>query len=118
MEETHCAPVGGHFGVRKMLATLTSRVWWLRMHSVVSEFIAGCDVCQVTKQSTQRTAGLLAPLPVPSRRFGSWSMDFVVDLPECHGFTGIFTCVDRLTKLVHVCPCRVGEGRLTAHETA
>ena len=60
----------------------------------------------------------MAPLPVPTRRFGSWSMDFVVDLPLCHGYNGVFTCVDRLTKLVRVCPVSLGGGRLSASETA
>jgi len=60
----------------------------------------------------------MAPLPVPQRRFGSWSMDFVTSLPECKGFNAIYTCVDRLTKLVRVCPCKVGESALSASETA
>ena len=45
-------------------------------------------------------------------------MDFITSLPDIDGYNGIFTCVDRLTKLVRVCPCQVGEGQLTAVETA
>ena len=45
MQEVHCSPVGGHFGVKKMMAMLLSRVWWPRMHTEVSRFVAGCHVC-------------------------------------------------------------------------
>ena len=34
------------------------------------------------------------------------------------GFDTIFTCVDRLTKLVRFTPCRMGDGQLGAMETA
>ena len=45
-------------------------------------------------------------------------MDFITDLPTCQGFNAIYTCVDRLTKLVRVCPCKVGENALTAQATS
>ena len=88
------------------------------MRTEVSRFVAGCHVCQTVKPSTEKPAGFMAPLPVPQRRFGDWSMDFVVELPEVDGFNAMFVCVDRLSKLVRVCPCRVGEGNLSAPETA
>ena len=118
MEELHCSPVGGHFGSKTLLALLLQRVWWPRMREHVSQFVAGCPVCQVTKSSTQARPGQMQPLPIPSRRFGSWSMDFITQLPTVSGYNAIYTCVDRLTKLVRVCPCKVGEGALGAAETA
>lgn len=33
-------------------------------------------------------------------------MDFVVNLPESHGFDGIFTIVDRFSRLVRFIPIR------------
>jgi len=88
------------------------------MRETVSRFVAGCPVCQVTKSSTQSRPGLMQPLPIPQRPFGSWSMDFITSLPSVSGYNAIFTCVDRLTKLVRVCPCSVGEGALGAPATA
>lgn len=56
---------------------------------------------------------------MPKGRFDSWSMDFVTDLPPCKGgYTGIFTCVDRLTKYVRLVPVRIGEGELRAEQVA
>jgi len=45
-------------------------------------------------------------------------MDFITGLPTCHTFNAIYTCIDRLTKMVRVLPCFMGEGELTAKDTA
>lgn len=45
-------------------------------------------------------------------------MDFITHLPPSQGFTAIMTCVERLTKLVRVVPCAVGEGELDARAVA
>ena len=62
------------------------------MRETVSRFVSGCPVCQVTKSITA--------------------------LPTVSGYNAICTCVDRLTKLVRICPCSVGEGALGASATA
>lgn len=36
-------------------------------------------------------------------------MDFITGLPLSGGFNAIYTCVERLTKLVRITPCFVGE---------
>ena len=65
MEELHCSPTGGHWGVTKMLTLALARVWWPRMRQTIARFVRGCHVCQVTKPSTQKPTGLMQPLPVP-----------------------------------------------------
>jgi hypothetical protein len=42
-------------------------------------------------------------------------MDFIVSLPESHGYTAIWVVVDRLTKMSHFVPCT---GSITAKELA
>ena len=108
LEEFHSSAMMGHSGVRKMMRLMKTRVWWPRMRSNVETFVKNCDVCRRTKDSTERPAGALQPLPIPRNRFESWSMDFVTDLPEHNGYNCIFTCVDRLTKMVKLIPCRMG----------
>ena len=44
-------------------------------------------------------------------------MDFITGLPPSGGYNAIFTCVDRLTKLVRLTPCTMGDD-LSAGETA
>ena len=41
-------------------------------------------------------------------------MDFITGLPLSGGFNAIFTCVERLTKLVRITPCYMGESSLDA----
>ena len=45
-------------------------------------------------------------------------MDFITNLPKDQGCNAIFTCIDKVTKLVHLTPCHMGEGLLSAEQTA
>ena len=44
-------------------------------------------------------------------------MDFITSLTEDQGFNAIFTCIDKLMKLVRLTPCCMGEGLLSAEQT-
>ena len=118
MEELHNTVTGAHLGARKLTYALFARVWWPKLRDSVSKFIAACDVCKKTKDSTAKPTGLLHPLPIPTSRFTSWSMDFVTDFPLAQGFNAIFVCVDRLTKFTKLIPCFMGENSLTAEHVA
>lgn len=74
------------------------------MRNDVKDFVDACVECQTTKYSTQKPAGLLQPLPIPSQVWEDVSMDFVTCLPQSRGFTTIMVVVDRLTKYAHFAP--------------
>ena len=78
----------------------------------------GCTVCARTKDETSRQKGLLAPLPIPSRKFEQWTLDFVTDLPLVKGYNGFMTCVDKFSKLTRLIPVRFGSDSMTAPEVA
>ena len=44
-------------------------------------------------------------------------MDFITSLPKDQGYNSIFTCIDKLMKLVRLTPCRMGEGLLSTEQT-
>ena len=50
--------------------------------------------------------GLLQPLPIPERPWGSISMDFITDLPKSGKFDSILVVADRLTKMSHFIACK------------
>jgi transposase InsO family protein len=102
----HDDPSSGHTGVTKMLKHISRLFWWPRQAQHVADYVKSCPQCQVNKSSTQRPAGLLQPLPIPSRSWDSVTMDFIVQLPcSQSGFDAITVYVDRLTKMVHLRPC-------------
>lgn len=75
------------------------------MVATIAQYVNECDICQRTKSSRQKYSGLLHPLPVPSGRWTSVTMDFITELPQCEGFDTIMVVVDRHTKMAHFTPC-------------
>ena len=64
-------------------------------------------MCQANKPSSQKAAGLLQPLQIPSGKWESVSVDLITALPETpRGNTAIIVFVDRLTKMTHLVPCK------------
>lgn len=64
-------------------------------------------MCQADKPSTQKAAGLLKPLQIPSRKWESISVDLITALPQTpRGNDAIIVFVDRLTKMTHLVPCK------------
>ena len=53
------------------------------------------------KHENCRPAGLLQPLPIPSKSWLVVSMDFIEGLPRAQLKSVILVVVDRLTKYVH-----------------
>ena len=67
----------------------------------MQKFVRACPTCQRNKTPTQRPAGLLQPLEVPSQVWADISMDFVEGLPKVHRKSVILTVVDRFSKYAH-----------------
>uniref|UniRef100_A0A3B5AAW4 Integrase catalytic domain-containing protein n=1 Tax=Stegastes partitus TaxID=144197 RepID=A0A3B5AAW4_9TELE len=85
------------------------------MNRDTREYISACSVCACNKTSTQPSAGLLHPLPVPRRPWSHIALDFVTGLPPSNGNTVILTIVDRYSKSAHFLPL---PKLSTARETA
>jgi transposase InsO family protein len=105
LRQCHDDPTAGHFGQAKTHERVMRHYYWPRMRRFVNRYVSTCDTCARSKTPRHKPHGFLVPLPVPSRPWGSISMDFVVGLPRSPtGNDAIFVVVDRLTKMAHFIP--------------
>nr|XP_054599305.1 uncharacterized protein LOC129163965 [Nothobranchius furzeri] len=102
----HTAKFSIHPGVGRTLALIRRTFWWPSMYKDVREYINACSICARNKSSNQPPAGLLNPLPVPTRPWSHIALDFVTGLPPSNGFSVILTIVDRFSKSCHLVPLK------------
>ena len=101
----HDSLMSGHPGITKTMDLVARQFFWFGLRKDVEYYVTHCEACQRNKASTAQRAGELQPLSIPSRRWASVSVDFVVKLPLTHrGHDTILVCVDRLSKMVHLVP--------------
>ena len=105
IQEHHDTPLAGHGGVTKTANSIQRHYWWPKLTADIQAYVGICPSCQHNKVSNQKEAGLLQPLPIPSRKWESIGMDFIVQLPcTTAGHDSILVVIDRLSKLVHLIP--------------
>ncbi|KAL0461173.1 UNVERIFIED_CONTAM: Transposon Ty3-I Gag-Pol polyprotein [Sesamum latifolium] len=68
------------------------------MRDDVETYVRTCLICQQDKADHQKKAGLLQPLPIPTRLWESVSMDYISGLPKVGDLGSIIVVVDRLSK--------------------
>jgi Reverse transcriptase (RNA-dependent DNA polymerase)/RNase H-like domain found in reverse transcriptase/Integrase zinc binding domain/Chromo (CHRromatin Organisation MOdifier) domain/Retroviral aspartyl protease len=109
MEEAHgTVSTGAHLGIAKTIKRIRRYYQWTNLNNDVTVWINGCESCMRSKSHKTKSQGLLCPLPIPSRRFGSISMDFVTCLPlSTHKNDTIYVIIDRLTKYARFIPCKL-----------
>lgn len=111
----HDSVTSGHFGYSKTLARL-DKYHWKNKSSDVHNYCKGCLTCQQNKDSRSKPLGEPQPLELPSRRWGSISMDFIMHLPLTKsGYDSVTTFVNRFSKRVRFVP---SHGTHTATDVA
>lgn len=94
----------GHEGTQKTLQRLCATFYIEHDRRLVKEHVCACLTCQRNKVESLHPAGLLQPVPVPSKIWADISMDFIETLPRVHGKSVILTVVDRFSKHAHFIP--------------
>jgi hypothetical protein len=115
LRECHDNTLAGHFGMARTHELMSRNYWWPKMNKLLREYVKSCDTCARSKAPRHRPFGLLQPLLIPSRPWGSIAMDFITDLPIVRAKNSILVMVDRLTKMAHFTPCSKS---ITVEETA
>jgi len=105
LRKCHDNTLAGHFGMARTHELVSRNYWWPKMNKLLWEYVKSCDTCARSKAPRHRPFGLLQPLPIPSRPWGSIAMDFITDLPTVRAKNSILVEVDRLTKMAYFTPC-------------
>ena len=116
----HDSRVAGHPGCWKTIELVSRNYWWPHMSHYVGEYTKTCDLCPQTKAQRQLPVGQLHPLQVPNARWETISVDFVVELPDSHGYDAVMNVVDSVSKRAHFIPTSTtitaaGAARLFLH---
>lgn len=105
ISEHHDNKLAGHIGYQKTYDNITRKYYWPNMYIDIKLYVRSCLVCQRTKSENRKPAGLLHPLPIPTRRWQCVTMDFIVQLPKTkNGYDAIMVVVDKLTKRAYFIP--------------
>ncbi|CAO1629501.1 unnamed protein product [Parajaminaea phylloscopi] len=112
LAQAHDSPLSGHPGREKTFDLVSRQYTWPTLRQDVANFVAECPVCQRTKPTRRKPAGLLRPLPIPDRPWSSISMDHITALPSSKGHNAILVIVDRFSKMAHFIPARTTDTAL------
>ncbi|CAL8167714.1 unnamed protein product [Prunus armeniaca] len=104
LKECHDSKWAGHPGTHRTLALMSEAYYCPQMLEDVDSFVQTCLICQQDKTLQKQPSRLLEPLPVPTRPWKSFSMDFIVSLPKSEGCGSILVVVDRFIKYATFIP--------------
>jgi hypothetical protein len=81
----HDSAIGGHSGIQATYQRTKKLCYWPGLKLAVELFVKKCSVCQHTKHSNLKPAGLLQPLPPPKGAWQDITMDFIDGIPVSDG---------------------------------
>ena len=104
---SHDHVTAGHRGEKKTYDALRRFYYWPGMRVYTNSYVASCVDCRRSKSLSQKPAGLLQPLLIPSRRWSHVSLDFITHLPRTRSnHDSILVLVDSLSKMAHFIPTK------------
>jgi len=92
----HDAPTVGHPGWDETFAQVSHPYWWPGMRTWITDYVAGCAVCQQNKNITHRTHTPLYCIPTPENAlpFQQIALDLITGLPPNGPHDSVLTIVD------------------------
>jgi hypothetical protein len=105
LHSCHDSPIAGHFGRTKTLELVRRPYFWPGLHKDVAKYVHGCDACTRASLPTTKPQGFLQPLPIPTRMFGTWGLDFFSGMPQVDKYDCILVATNHLNKKAIFIPC-------------
>ena len=68
------------------------------MSHYIGLYVKTCDLCMQTKLQHHKPHGELYPTETPEERWDMITVNFVVELPDAHGYDAIMNVVDSVGK--------------------
>jgi len=92
----HDSPTAGHPGRDKTFAQVSRSYWWPGMRSWITDYVAGCAVCQQNKNVTHRTHTPLYHILTSEDAlpFQQIALDLITGLPPNGPYDSVLTIVD------------------------
>ena len=96
LQVLHNAPTVGHPGRDETFTQVSHAYWWPGMWTWITNYVAGCAVCQQNKNVTHRQHTLLYRIPTPedSLPFQQIALDLITGLPPNRPHDSVLTIVD------------------------
>ena len=79
IHECHDSMCVGHPGVEKTYELIKQDLSWPKMKKHRYEYVTRCFSCQISKAKRMNPPSLLQSLEIPSSKWESISMDFIID---------------------------------------
>ena len=71
------------------------------MSCYIGQYVKTCNLCLCTKAQQHPPVGELSLLLIPESHWDIISINFIVELPESHGYDVIMNVVDSVSKVSH-----------------
>jgi len=96
LQVLHDAPTAGHPGRNETFTQVSHTYWWPRMWTWITNYVAGCAVCQQNKNVTHRNRTPLYRIPTPEDAlpFQQIALDLITGLPPNGPHDSVLTIVD------------------------
>ena len=105
--ELHEIPFMAHPGISRTVSKVRNSFYWKGMASDIREFVEACPVCDLEKTDHTLAKGQLPSSNIPEAKWQEVSLDFITNLPRTQSEdTCILTVIDKITRMVHLIPCR------------
>jgi len=106
LRDHHDAQAAGHPGRARTLELVSRNFYWPGQRKFIHRYVNHCDTCHHIKPIRHVPFGLLKPLELPHRPWGTISMDFITALPTSNGKDALWVIIDRLTNMGHFVTCQ------------